>query len=90
MVAIISPEADRIIREPERRAKTGLPSTTWWRLEKAGKAPRRLQLTPHSVGWRLSEIVAWMANREKGGAPAPTKAITARREKARKAAAVAS
>jgi prophage regulatory protein len=33
------------------------------RLEKAGKFPRRLQLGPNKVGWRLVDIEAWIAAR---------------------------
>jgi prophage regulatory protein len=33
------------------------------RLEKAGKFPRRLQLGPNKVGWRLIDIEAWLAAR---------------------------
>jgi len=33
------------------------------RLEKAGKFPRRLQLGANRVGWRLSDIEAWIDGR---------------------------
>jgi prophage regulatory protein len=33
------------------------------RLEKAGKFPRRLQLGANRVGWRLSDIQAWIEGR---------------------------
>jgi prophage regulatory protein len=33
-----------------------------WRLERDGKFPRRLRLGPHTVRWRLSEILAWIAD----------------------------
>ncbi|MBV8548781.1 MAG: AlpA family phage regulatory protein [Alphaproteobacteria bacterium] len=50
---------DRIIREPERRKKTGLSRATWWRLERDGKAPRRRKLSANAVGWLASEIDRW-------------------------------
>lgn len=54
---------DRIIREPERREKTGLGQTRWWQLEKAGKAPRRVQVSDRAVGWYESELDEWVASR---------------------------
>ncbi len=54
---------DRIVREPERHRLTGLSRTTWWRLEKEGQVPKRRALSVNSVGWLLSEIVEWQAQR---------------------------
>lgn len=34
-----------------------------WRLEKAGRFPRRMKLGPNSVGWLESEIDEWIASR---------------------------
>ena len=31
---------DRVIREKERLYLTGVPPASWWRLEKAGLAPK--------------------------------------------------
>jgi prophage regulatory protein len=33
------------------------------RLEKAGRFPRRLQLGPNRVGWRLVDIESWVNER---------------------------
>ncbi len=51
---------DRIIREKERHHLTGVPTPSWWRLEKAGKAPKGFKIGPSSKGWRLSCLQAWM------------------------------
>ncbi|MGR5421878.1 helix-turn-helix transcriptional regulator [Vibrio sp. PNB22_4_1] len=51
---------DRIIREPERLALTGISKTTWWEKEKKGELPKRISLGARSVGWRLSDINAWL------------------------------
>lgn len=51
---------NRYIRKPEAAAITGLSEVTLWRLEKKGDFPKRRQLTPHSVGYLLSEVLAWM------------------------------
>ena len=63
----VTPSADRFIREGERRSITGLSRSTWWRLERQGAVPRRRKLSENSVGWRLSEIQDWQAEREIGG-----------------------
>lgn len=54
---------DRFVGERERREITGVPRQTWWRMERAGQAPGRLQVTPGRVGWRLSELLRWMDER---------------------------
>ncbi len=54
---------DRFIREPERHHITGLSRTTWWRLEREGQVPKRRALSVNSVGWLLSEILQWQAQR---------------------------
>jgi predicted DNA-binding transcriptional regulator AlpA len=56
---------DRIVREAEREEITGLSRTTWWRMERYGKAPKRRRLSPNSVGWLLSELTDWMQSRQR-------------------------
>ncbi len=53
-------EQDRFMREPEVAHVTGLSRTTRWRLERAGKFPRRRRISANAVGWLASEIRAWM------------------------------
>ena len=62
----------RIIRAPEREARTGLSRTAWYRLEQDGKAPARTPLGEASHGWYLPEILSWIeermaARRQTGG-----------------------
>ena len=57
-----SEHQERLIAEPECRAISGLSRAQRWRLERSGKFPRRLRLGPHTVRWRLSEILAWIAD----------------------------
>jgi len=58
---------DRIVREPETKAVTGLSRTLRWRLEKEGKFPARRRISPRLTGWLMSEIQAWLESREKAG-----------------------
>jgi prophage regulatory protein len=52
-----------VIRRKELCQITGLSMTTLWRQEQEGYFPARIRLTNHSVGWRRSEIEAWLASR---------------------------
>lgn len=42
----------------------GVSYTTWWRLERAGKAPRRIRLSAGRVAWRLGDVLDFLASRE--------------------------
>lgn len=58
--------ARRIARFPEVRFLTARSRTTIWRLEKAGKFPRRVRCGENSVGWFLDEVLAWLESRPRG------------------------
>ena len=55
---------DRIINKRERRELTNISEPTWWRFERAGLVPRRVQLTRGRAGYRLREILAWIEGRK--------------------------
>ena len=55
---------DRFVRKPECRQITGLSDTTCWRLERVGQFPKRQRISPNTVAWRLSELLAWMKSRQ--------------------------
>ena len=58
----VTEHQERLIADRECRAITGgLSRAQRWRLERDGKFPRRLRLGPRTVRWRLSEILAWIA-----------------------------
>lgn len=52
-----------MIRKPELLSMVPLSDPTIWRMERAGKFPRRLQLGGNSVGWFEAEIEAWLAQK---------------------------
>ena len=54
---------NRFLREPEVARLTGLSRTTRWRLERAGRFPRRRLISENAVAWVASEIEIWMAER---------------------------
>jgi len=41
-----------------------LSRTQIWRLEKAGKFPRRIKLSDNAVGWDLEQIKQWQESRK--------------------------
>jgi len=55
-----SSDIGRIIRAKELQDITGLSRTTIWRLENKDQFPRRVSLGANSVGWRLSDVKAWL------------------------------
>ena len=56
-------KALRIITKKELRALVPYTPQHIHRLEKAGRFPRRLQLGPNRVGWRLTDIERWINER---------------------------
>jgi prophage regulatory protein len=59
----VGDESARIIREPERKRITGLSRVSWWRLERAGLAPRRVRIGVRAMGWHAASISKWVAER---------------------------
>lgn len=57
-------DQERLIDKHERKRRTRVSDAQCWRLERDGKFPRRVRLGPRTVRWRLSEILAWIANLE--------------------------
>ena len=54
---------DRILRVREVSERVGLCRTTIWSLTKQGSFPRSVRLTDYAVGWRASDIDAWIRDR---------------------------
>lgn len=55
---------DRFVREPEASEITGLSRTTRWRMERDGKFPSRRRISSRCTGWLMSEIQAWLCERD--------------------------
>lgn len=58
---------ERIVRIDELTRKVGLSRTTIWRRVKDGDLPPPVRLggsNTSAVGWKLSEIERWLADRE--------------------------
>jgi prophage regulatory protein len=65
------PAERRIIRKPEVRRRTGYSYTSIWREEKAGRFPKRVQLSPMAVGWFEDEVLDWIQSRVRRGGKRP-------------------
>jgi len=50
----------RLLRERDRRIKTGVPRSTWYVLMANGLAPHPVKLGERSVAWVEDELEAWM------------------------------
>lgn len=57
------PEA-LIVAPRHIRLVVGLPPVTIWRLRKAGLFPEPIRLSAGRIGWRRSDLEAWLAERE--------------------------
>jgi prophage regulatory protein len=55
---------DKILRRPEVETRCGLARSTIYDWIKAGAFPKPVRLGQRSVGWRESEIRAWIEARE--------------------------
>lgn len=53
----------KVLNKRELKHLTTISIQHWTRLEKEGKAPRRIQLTQNRVGWILEEVEAWVRER---------------------------
>jgi prophage regulatory protein len=53
----------KFLNKRELRQKTTISIQHITRLEKAGKFPKRIQLTQNRVAWLETEVEEWMQNR---------------------------
>jgi predicted DNA-binding transcriptional regulator AlpA len=77
-------EKSRLIGEAERRRLTGISRSAWYELERAGRVPRRVSIMPGKTGWRLADLLEWVAQRPiyDGSLAAPTRRAAAPAEPA--------
>ncbi|MBA2558123.1 MAG: AlpA family phage regulatory protein [Chloroflexi bacterium] len=55
---------ERILRRPDIEVRTGLSRSTIYAWMASGDFPKPVALGARLVGWRESDIEAWMAARE--------------------------
>ena len=52
-----------LVLKSELLHRVPLSDATIWRLEKAGKFPTRIHITPKRVAWSRDEVEAWIVAR---------------------------
>jgi predicted DNA-binding transcriptional regulator AlpA len=55
---------DRAVREPERARITGVPTSTWYDLQKRGLAPMPFPISAHCVAWSFNQLTEWWEARK--------------------------
>lgn len=58
---------DRFMRRPEVEAMTGLSRASIYRLMSEGEFVPRYRIGKQAVGWKLSEVRAWLLSRSNAG-----------------------
>jgi prophage regulatory protein len=59
----VAAQIDRILRPRQLADRIGLSLATLWRLRRRGDLPEPIRLSPGCVGWRTSDIEAWLSAR---------------------------
>lgn len=55
----------QLLRKPAVCARVALFGTTLWRLARAGKFPKSIQISAGAVAWREADIEDWIDERVK-------------------------
>jgi len=63
----VSDTLKRLVRRRELRSIIPLSDSHIWELERAGKSPKRIQLSPRCVAWDLDLILAWIEKQKAAG-----------------------
>ena len=59
-----SGQTDRIIDADELRKLIPFSASYFWRLERAGKFPKRIKLGLRRIGWDRAEVMAWIQTKK--------------------------
>jgi predicted DNA-binding transcriptional regulator AlpA len=55
---------DRAVREPERARITGVPTSTWYDLQRRGLAPKPFKISARCVAWSFNKLTTWVESCE--------------------------
>jgi predicted DNA-binding transcriptional regulator AlpA len=58
----------KVYTKKETQKLLGLSDRTWDREEAHGRTPPKTRLSPNRIGYRASDIAAWLAARREGAA----------------------
>jgi prophage regulatory protein len=56
----VAPIYDRIVKEAERESITSISRSQCFQLERKNLFPKRVRISSHSVGWRLSSLLTYV------------------------------
>ena len=59
---------DRLLRRPDVENVTGLSRSTLYAMMAEGAFPKPVKLGKRAVGWRASDIAAWLESRSESAA----------------------
>jgi len=54
------PHPSGLCREPERASITGVKTSQWYALQRAGKAPIPMKVGLRTVAWRRADLYEWV------------------------------
>lgn len=57
-------QIDHILRRPQVEQIIGLGRSKLYAMIRDGSFPKPVRLTEKAVGWRASDVAAWLASRE--------------------------
>lgn len=60
----VADRAETILRRPAVEARTGLSRSTIYAMMARGEFPQPVRLGLRAVGWKESDVAAWLASRE--------------------------
>lgn len=62
----IKTDLDRILRKNELCELLGVTTSTLYRWTRTEGLPKPIKLGANSIGWKLSEVRAWLDSRQRG------------------------
>ena len=62
-MGIVGLEAHRLLRREEVERLTGISRSTLYDMISKGVFPRPVRINARAVGWRVTEVVAWLESR---------------------------
>ena len=64
-------QQERLLRRPEVEKRTGIPTSSLYRLMRAGQFPTPIKIGTRAVAWSEAEIAEWLADRPRATGQAP-------------------